>query len=62
MVFILRRQFEQYLQNRVHRSQLLAMNERDRNDLAISRIDAEQLAGRFPVIHNAWRQGEDDGQ
>lgn len=39
----------QYLQNRIHCKQLLAMNEQERNDLAISRVDAEQVAGLFPL-------------
>ena len=37
-VFLIRRQ---------QKRQLLEMDERMRHDLAISRVDAEQLAGRF---------------
>lgn len=36
-----------YLIMRKQRQQLLAMDERERKDLAISRVDTEQLAGRY---------------
>ena len=43
----LRKRIRRYFQNRVHYKELLNLSERERNDLAISRVDAEQLAGRF---------------
>jgi len=43
----LRKRIRRYLQNRVHYKELLNLSERERNDLAISRVDAERLAGRF---------------
>jgi len=47
MTLYLRCRLTQYLQNRIQGKQLLAMSEQERNDLAISRVDAEQLAGLF---------------
>ena len=38
----------QWLQHRIHCKQLMTLTESERNDLAISRIDAEQLAGLYP--------------
>lgn len=46
---LLRNLIRDYCQKRIHRHQLLAMDERTRKDLAISRVDAEQLAGRYRV-------------
>ena len=43
----LRKRIRRYFQHRVHYKELLNLSERERNDLAISRVDAEQLAGRF---------------
>jgi len=43
----LRKRIRRYFQNRVHYKELLNLSERERNDLAISRVDAERLAGRF---------------
>ena len=37
----------QYLQYRVHCKELMNLSDRERTDLAMSRVDAEQLAGRF---------------
>ncbi len=45
-------QLRAFLLNQQQHRQLLAMDERARKDLAISRVDAEQLAGRFQT---AWR-------
>lgn len=39
-----------YYQRRFQRQQLLAMDERMRKDLAISRVDAEQLAGIYGTL------------
>jgi len=38
----------QWFQHRTHCKQLMTLTDSERNDLAISRIDAEQLAGRYP--------------
>ena len=43
----LRNWIRQYCLYRVHCKELLSLSESERNDLAISRVDAEQLAGRF---------------
>lgn len=41
-----------YCQRRIHRHQLLEMDERARRDLAISRVDAEQFAGCYKILKN----------
>ena len=45
---VLHKWIRQWLQHRIHRKQLMALTESEHNDLAISRVDAEQLAGRYP--------------
>ena len=39
--------FQWFLNCRLQRQQLLDMDERVRKDLALSRVDVEQLAGRY---------------
>ena len=48
MHIVLLKWIRQWLQHRIHCKQLMTLTESERNDLAISRIDAEQLAGRYP--------------
>lgn len=48
MNIVLHKWIRQWLQRRIHCKQLMTLTESERNDLAISRIDAEQLAGRYP--------------
>ena len=43
---------------RLQRRQLLSMDERMRKDLAISRVDAEQLAGRYGTLKKDDPHGE----
>lgn len=43
----MKKRLREFLPVRQQRRQLLAMDERMHQDLAISRVDAEQLAGRF---------------
>ncbi len=44
--------WQQYCVLRRQRRQLLAMDARTRKDLAISRVDAEQLAGCYAAMEN----------
>ena len=48
MNILLQKWIRHWLQHRTHCKQLMTLTESERNDLAISRIDAEQLAGRYP--------------
>ena len=48
MDIVLLKWMRQWLQHRTHCKQLMTLTEGERNDLAISRVDAEQLAGRYP--------------
>ncbi|MCK4621133.1 MAG: DUF1127 domain-containing protein [Desulfuromonadales bacterium] len=43
---------------RQQRQQLLAMDERMRKDLAISRVDAEQFAGRYGPLEKMKPHGD----
>ncbi len=53
----LRNRIRQYFRYHLHCRELLNLSESERNDLAISRVDAEQLAGRFqtPGCHKLYR-------
>lgn len=48
----LRQKIRQLMALRRQRRQLLTMDERMRNDLALSRVDAEQLAGRYGKVRH----------
>jgi uncharacterized protein YjiS (DUF1127 family) len=45
-----------YLVIRKQRQQLLSMDESMRKDLAISRVDAEQLAGRYRCSNTQMKE------
>lgn len=49
-----------YLVIKKQRQQLLSMDERERKDLAISRVDAEQLAGRYRCDNTPMKEKNDE--
>lgn len=49
-----------YLVTRQQQQQLLMMDERMRRDLAISRVDAEQLAGRYGCSDRSRKEKNDE--